>query len=49
MAAEIYFGIISHSMALTADGFHMGTHALALAITFIVCIFAIKYKDKTEN
>lgn len=49
MAAEIYFGIISHSMALTADGFHMGTHALALAITFIVCIFAIKYKDKTEK
>ena len=49
MAAEIYFGIISHSMALTADGFHMGTHALELAITFIVCIFAIKYKDKTEE
>lgn len=49
MAAEIYFGIISHSMALTADGFHMGTHALALAITFVVCIFAIKYKDKTEK
>ena len=49
MAAEIYFGIISHSMALTADGFHMGTHALALAITFIVCIFTIKYKDKTEK
>ena len=49
MAAEIYFGIISHSMALTADGFHMGTHALALAITFIVCIFEIKYKDKTEK
>ena len=49
MAAEIYFGIISHSMALTADGFHMGTHALTLAITFIVCIFTIKYKDKTEK
>lgn len=49
MIAEIYFGIVSHSMALTADGFHMGTHALALAITFVVCIFAIKYKDKTEK
>ncbi len=46
MFAEIYFGIVSHSMALTADGFHMGTHALALAITFVVCIFAIKYQDK---
>jgi len=49
MIAEIYFGIVSHSMALTADGFHMGTHALALCITFIVCILAIKYQDKTEK
>jgi len=49
MAAEIYYGIISHSMALTADGFHMGTHALALGITLLVCIFAIKYQDKTEK
>ncbi len=49
MAAEVYFGIVSHSMALTADGFHMGTHALALGITFLVCLFAIKYQDKTEK
>lgn len=49
MIAEIYFGITSHSMALTADGFHMGTHALALAITFFVCIFAIRYQDKTDK
>lgn len=49
MVAEIYFGIVSHSMALTADGFHMGTHALALTITFFVCIFAIKYQDKTDK
>ncbi len=49
MIAEIYFGIISHSMALTADGFHMGTHALALAITFFVCIFALRYQDKTDK
>lgn len=49
MIAEIYYGIMSHSMALTADGFHMGTHALALGITFLVCVFAIKYQDKTEK
>lgn len=49
MIAEIYYGIMSHSMALTADGFHMGTHALALGITFFVCLFAIKYQDKTEK
>ena len=49
MLAEVYFGIISHSMALTADGFHMGTHALALLITFFCCILALKYEDKTEK
>lgn len=49
MIAEIYYGITSRSMALTADGFHMGTHALALGITFLVCVFAIKYQDKTEK
>lgn len=49
MVAEIYFGIISHSMALTADGFHMGTHALALLITFVCCIMALKFEEKTEK
>ena len=48
MFSEIFFGIITNSMALTADGFHMGTHVLALSITYIVCIFIIKYKEK-EN
>ena len=39
MAAEISFGILTKSMALTADGFHMGTHALALFITFyLTCL-----------
>ena len=49
MVAEIYYGITSHSMALTADGFHMGTHVLAFGITLLVCFIAIKYKDKTEK
>ena len=49
MAAEIYFGIITHSMALTADGFHMGTHALALFITLAVCVLALKYQGKDEK
>lgn len=49
MIAEIYFGIVSHSMALTADGFHMGTHAVALLITFVCCVLALKYEDKTEK
>ena len=49
MAAEIGFGIYTNSMALTADGFHMGTHALALFITFLVCSVISRYKDKEDT
>ena len=28
MAAEILYGYYTNSMALLADGYHMGTHAL---------------------
>ncbi len=45
MVAEIIFGIISHSMALLADGCHMGTHALALTITFLAYFFIRKIQD----
>lgn len=48
MAAEIAFGIITKSMALTADGFHMGTHALALSITFLVCAVITRFKNKED-
>lgn len=46
MAAEIGFGIYTKSMALTADGFHMGTHALALSITFVICSVITRFKNK---
>ncbi len=49
MVAEIYFGIITNSMALTADGFHMGTHAIAFGITLLVCILSSKSLDKAEK
>ena len=49
MIAEIYFGIVNNSMALTADGFHMGTHVLAFGITLIVCLLAVRFQDKTEK
>lgn len=35
MIAEIIYGSVSHSMALLADGYHMGTHVLALSLTYI--------------
>ena len=44
MVTEIIFGIITKSMALTADGFHMGTHAAALFITYAVCVIISKNK-----
>lgn len=43
MAAEIVFGYLSHSMALLADGYHMGTHALALGLTYIAYVFIRKF------
>ena len=45
MIAEIIFGIISHSMALLADGCHMGTHAFALSITFLAYVFIGKIQN----
>ncbi|QBG48625.1 cation transporter [Verrucomicrobia bacterium S94] len=42
MAAEIAAGLLFNSMALTADGWHMGTHAAAFGIT----IFAYHYARK---
>lgn len=48
MIAEILFGWISNSMALLADGWHMGTHAFALGISLIAYMMARKYaKDRS--
>lgn len=49
MFTEIYYGFITHSMGLLADGFHMGTHALALLITAFVCALALKFKEKEDK
>ncbi|KAF0154194.1 MAG: cation diffusion facilitator family transporter [Syntrophaceae bacterium] len=43
MIAEILFGWISNSMALLADGWHMGTHAFALGVSLAAYILARKY------
>ncbi|MGA1863815.1 MAG: CDF family Co(II)/Ni(II) efflux transporter DmeF [bacterium] len=42
MIAEIVAGTVFGSMALLADGWHMGTHAAA----FIITIFAYKYSKR---
>ncbi len=38
MAAEIVYGYLTNSMSLLADGYHMGTHALALGLTYAAYI-----------
>lgn len=45
MFAEIAYGYFTNSMALLADGYHMGTHALALGLTFIAYVLIRKFKD----
>ena len=45
MVIEIIAGTIFGSMALLADGWHMGTHVAA----FMITIFAYKYARKHEN
>ena len=43
MVGEIITGIIFGSMALTADGIHMGSHMVGLGITFFAYIYARKH------
>lgn len=45
MVAEIIAGTIYGSMALLADGWHMGTHAAA----FMITLFAYRYARKHAN
>jgi len=48
MFLEIFYGIVTHSMALLADGFHMGTHALALGITFLAYFLSRKFENSDK-
>lgn len=48
MIAEVAYGFITNSMALLSDGWHMGTHALALGITFVAYVFMHKIKDHAK-
>lgn len=48
MIAEITFGVISHSMALLADGFHMGTHVFALGLSYIAYYLCQKFANSCK-
>lgn len=45
MAAEVVAGTLYGSMALLADGWHMGTHAAALGVTAFAYRFAQRHAD----
>jgi len=45
MAVEVTAGVAFGSMALLADGWHMGTHAAALGITLIAYWYARRHED----
>jgi len=48
MAIEIVAGFAFGSMALLADGWHMGTHAIALGITAFAYYYARRHADSPE-
>lgn len=48
MIVEITVGIFTGSMALLADGWHMGIHAFALGISCLAYVLARKYR-RSEN
>jgi cation diffusion facilitator family transporter len=43
MVVEIVAGLLSHSMALLADGWHMSTHVIAFLITALAYYFARRH------
>ncbi len=48
MIAEVVGGTLSGSMALLADGWHMGTHLLALGVAYAACIIARRIAKDTR-
>ena len=48
MVAEIAYGYITNSMGLLADGYHMGTHALALTLTYVAYVLIRKLHDSEK-
>jgi cation diffusion facilitator family transporter len=48
MVIEIFAGYLYGSMALLADGWHMGTHAAALGITVFAYYYARRHSDNPD-
>ena len=48
MCVEVIAGFLTGSMALLADGWHMGTHTFALGITYFAYVMARKYSGSAK-
>jgi cation diffusion facilitator family transporter len=42
MVVEVIFGLTTNSMALLADGIHMGSHVLAIGLSWLAYVFVRK-------
>jgi cation diffusion facilitator family transporter len=48
MVIEITVGLVSHSMALLADGWHMSTHVIAFLITAVAYYLSRKHSSNAQ-
>ena len=48
MVVEIIFGITTNSMALLADGIHMGSHVLAIGLSWLAYVFIRRVSDSDK-
>lgn len=49
MVLEIFFGLFSNSMALLADGIHMGSHVLAIGLSWGAYVLVRHLQKKKSN
>ena len=49
MVLEIFFGLFSNSMALLADGIHMGSHVLAIGLSWGAYVLVRHLKRKQAD
>ncbi|MFV0592173.1 MAG: cation diffusion facilitator family transporter [Draconibacterium sp.] len=48
MVIEIVFGVTTKSMALLADGIHMGSHVLAIGLSWLAYVFVRKVQKSDK-
>jgi len=48
MLVEIYYGITTKSMALLADGIHMGSHVLAIGLSWLAYVIVRKVSQNNK-